>query len=229
MINRPLPRREGAQQATYAQSLVPRTPDRSDIQRLKEVDITGSTANVSAMTTKRMKGEGTATGRPKHVFTREELERKLTVLAKRRAPRNLAFGADCYSRAAPPNRSEYVCPVCGEKTLYADSEAWNVEEQLPTARELVAELAENLEIRLDESAYCRHCKPNEKKLDLAIEIRYSDSSQANRISSIDNDDLRLIAEFLAGKNRHDRGMLGETPLNRHKKRLGELLGLKQHG
>jgi hypothetical protein len=52
-------------------------------------------------------------------FPREELRRRLEELARSEPPLDLSSGAMCYSVAAPSEVVEYLCPVCGQKTLYA--------------------------------------------------------------------------------------------------------------
>jgi hypothetical protein len=50
---------------------------------------------------------------------REELRRRLEELARSEPPRDLSPGAMCYSMMGPPAVAEYVCLLCGQKTLYA--------------------------------------------------------------------------------------------------------------
>jgi hypothetical protein len=50
-----------------------------------------------------------------------DLIAKLDELAEQPGPKDLKRGAMCYSIAPPPNREEYICPKCGERTLYAKS------------------------------------------------------------------------------------------------------------
>ena len=46
------------------------------------------------------------------------------------------MGAMCYDMAGPPNRVEYVCPVCGEKTLYTEQKAFLIGAELESCRRL---------------------------------------------------------------------------------------------
>lgn len=50
---------------------------------------------------------------------RDEMRKRLEELAKSAPPKDLSSGAMCYEMATPPERAEYVCPACGDKTLYA--------------------------------------------------------------------------------------------------------------
>jgi len=53
-------------------------------------------------------------------LTREQLDKLLNALAEKPAPEAKRMPmAMCYRMAAPPERVEYVCPQCGEKTIYS--------------------------------------------------------------------------------------------------------------
>lgn len=52
-------------------------------------------------------------------FPREDLRRRLEDLARSEPPTDLSHGAMCYEMTGPPEVAEYLCPVCGQKTMYA--------------------------------------------------------------------------------------------------------------
>jgi len=54
------------------------------------------------------------------LYTKEQIEEKLDYLCKTPPPDELSFGAMCYSVivTAVQEKYTYVCPVCGEKTIY---------------------------------------------------------------------------------------------------------------
>lgn len=59
-------------------------------------------------------------------LSREDIQKQLAVIAKSPPPLGQPPGAMCYKVAAPPSRIDYVCPTCGEKTLYAyDAQGFN--------------------------------------------------------------------------------------------------------
>ena len=67
----------------------------------------------------------------------------------------------CTRMALPLGSPEYRCPVCGEKTVYAEPERWRLG-RLETLQHQLA-LAENRSgyvFELDSRAYCRHCTPD---------------------------------------------------------------------
>jgi hypothetical protein len=76
----------------------------------------------------------------------------------------------------------------------------------------------NLEVSLDESELCRRCQPH------ALVVRHADGKE-QRTRGVSLEDLRILAEFLEGKTRHEGPMGGESLLKDHEKRLRELLGL----
>jgi len=57
--------------------------------------------------------------------TQQEVDTLLAKIAKSPPPKTSrppSPEASCYSVAAPPERTEYVCPACGTKTLYSFKE-----------------------------------------------------------------------------------------------------------
>jgi predicted RNA-binding Zn-ribbon protein involved in translation (DUF1610 family) len=72
-------------------------------------------------------------------------------LADAPPPTKLAVGAMCYVVSPAPPRVDYICPKCGERTLYDSSKvatekpydmgiAWTVERELPQCRSEFQEL-----------------------------------------------------------------------------------------
>ena len=94
-------------------------------------------------------------------LNRTEIQKKLQKLSETPPPKDLKPGACCYEMAAPPDRAEYVCPKCGEKTLYSKEQAWFVEQDVPNARRGMVELQKVAKrgVALDESQFCRHWRP----------------------------------------------------------------------
>jgi hypothetical protein len=160
-------------------------------------------------------------------LNRAEIEKKLQKLAETPPPGKLSHGAKCYAVAAPPTRAEYVCPTCGEKTLYTKQAAEMVGGQLLDARRQVKILQElaGAGLDLDESQFCRKCSPDVKDPKLVLKIRY-DGGKTKTVSGISPKDLQLLTEFFSDKLAHDTGAGGERPLKDYSGRLRELLGFE---
>ena len=158
-------------------------------------------------------------------LSRSEIRQKLKKLSETPPPKDLKPGACCYDMAGPPNRAEYVCPKCGEKTLYTNAVAMAVGWELPTARRTLKEVQKlsGPGIALDESQFCRKCSPTITDPKLVLQIFY-DSGQPHTVVGMSSRDLQLLQEFFRGTFVHDEGPRGEVPLKNYEKRLQELLG-----
>lgn len=178
--------------------------------------------------------KGPAVAQPEVVTTnaikgisRADIQQKLQKLWATPTPKELKPGATCYMVALPPKRAEYVCPTCGEKTLYTDAATRTVDWDLQTARRTLTGLQKLAEqsISLDESQFCRKCSPDVKVPKLVLRINY-EAGQPHTFVGVIPTDLQLLEEFFAGKLVHDTGPHGETPLRNQIPRIQELLGVK---
>ncbi len=164
-------------------------------------------------------------------LTREQVAGLLEKLAKSPPPGNLSQGAMCYSRVAPPDRSEYVCPSCGKKTLYArnDTKARNnvdfVMTDIPECRRLVKAI-KGIELKIDESQFCEKCSPGAKSPQLILTVHYPGEKGTHQVKGICSHDLIILQEFLTGKDRHAGDTGQEKPLKEYLPRLQEILGIK---
>ena len=149
-------------------------------------------------------------------LNRQQIQKMLQRIATTKPPAP-KMGAMCYEMVAPPSRAEYVCPTCGEKTLYTQQQAYRVNGELQDCRRIMKEMA-NSAVTLDESAWCRKCQPDVKEPALVLRLRYDDGT-TRTVEKVKSDQLRLLRDFFAGqllvKGVQDR----ETPL---KEKLGEL-------
>ena len=164
--------------------------------------------------------------------SRADIAARLAALARDPAPTDLSQGAMCYDSVGPPVRAEYVCPVCGEKTLYASVEdpARRVSRggmDAADCRRLVTQIRD-LTVRLDESELCEKCRPGIASPRLALVVTYPDGRE-HRTEGVDATDLALLVEFTAGARKHDAGQGGETALKDHLARLEALLGVSPAG
>jgi DNA-directed RNA polymerase subunit RPC12/RpoP len=107
-------------------------------------------------------------------LTRAEIQQKLQKLAETPPPNLQQVTASCYARTAPPSRAEYVCPKCGEKTLYANTNkgAEVVSFSLEGARDRARKKIGGCSLALDESQFCRKCSPEIKEPKLIFKMEY---------------------------------------------------------
>ena len=136
-------------------------------------------------------------------LTREQLDMLLAELVEKPTPEETgAVFASCYMRSAPTDRIEYVCPTCGEKTLYANCAAATVKEVQRYHEQGCDEVCQlGLDVTLDERTLCASCKKTigiaDDKLKFYVEIRVD--KKITRTLLKNNDWEKLIA-FLKGEN-----------------------------
>lgn len=159
-------------------------------------------------------------------LSREQVLEKLKTLEARKAPEP-KMGAMCYDMAAPPNRAEYVCPKCHEKTLYTNDVAWAINRELDDCRREFSLLkaASELSLTLDESSFCAHCSPSATKHEIALIVTYADGSP-HTTTGVASGELRMLREFLKGKLTFATENEGTEPLKPHLSRLRQLLGIE---
>jgi hypothetical protein len=161
----------------------------------------------------------------KKQLTREEILQKLALLAQKKVPDELNQGAMCYKVAAIPNRAEYICPVCGHKTLYNDDKAVFINNDLPVCRSIAPTLVE-IDCKLDESQFCKKCHPEVTgEPDLCITTHYKGEEKENRACGITREDMVLLQEFFSGKVTHSDDYDYETPLKDKMEKIFNLLGI----
>lgn len=162
-----------------------------------------------------------------------EIERMLRAVETGPVP-ELKMGAMCYAPMPMVSKVEYVCPTCGEKTLYvADaSHPWTLAlgvESLRRAQTAAQEAARlhGVSVALDEKQFCRNCLPGFTNApQAALVVRLPDGSE-RRTEAIDVQDLWCLRDFFSGKNVLVGGNDSESPLKGRLPRLRELLGLAQ--
>ena len=142
------------------------------------------------------------------------------------------MGAMCYAPLPPETHYEYVCPVCGEKTLYAAGTneyyvpAANIEafRRARTAAQEAAAKA-GAAVALDEKQYCRKCLPEFTKTPQpAVEVTLPDG-HVQRTEAVQLQDLWMLRDFFSGKTVLVGGNDSESPLKNDLPRLRELLGM----
>jgi hypothetical protein len=171
---------------------------------------------------------------------RGEIRGMLKKLADTPPPKKMSQGAMCYSSAIPPKTATYVCPKCGERTLYDESSktppldraehgvAKFVEWSVPACRRKLDEirkLAGNT-ITLDESQFCRKCSPKASSPKLVLHVSYKGEKNTFDVDGIKYEDLLILKDLLAGKLLTEGDQGREYPLKDKLPRLQELLGVK---
>lgn len=172
------------------------------------------------------KGAPPMTSAKLKTLTPEEVKVLLANVKKAEAPKP-KMGAMCYDMAVSPYRAEYVCPTCGEKTLYPPGTAVFQEGELDHCRrnfELLKKVAP-LEVTLDESSLCRKCRPKAEHQALVLTVRFKDGA-AHTTSPVYAFDLQLLCDFFNETLSTATSNGGEEPLKDHLLRIHELLGIK---
>ena len=166
---------------------------------------------------------------------RAAVQKMLKRLANSAPPEKTSIGAMCYKPAGSSDRVDYLCPKCGERTLYVrhrqglpdDPVVWIVDKELPKCRREFQELRKVAydAIEFDESQFCRKCSPEVTSPRIAIHVTY-EGGKARDVEKITANDLRMLREFFAGDLIHHGFQDEETPLQKSLPRLQELLGVK---
>lgn len=157
-------------------------------------------------------------------MSREQIEKLLSRIERSPEPEP-TMGAMCYDMAGPPSVAEYICPVCGEKTLYSDDHTWLVAYELQSIRAMTEDAAarSGLEVTLDESQFCSFCTAGDEDPQLVLEVRYEDGARCS--TEVGEFDIRLLSAFLSGGLSYVTETDGTEPLRPELDRLREILGI----
>ncbi len=156
-------------------------------------------------------------------YSKKELEAMLYQLSKSKKPTELDPGAMCYSVAMSPDSIPYVCPVCGEKTIYTNGLNNFVFYELPQCRRMAVSLKEH-GIILDETMYCSHCRKSDENISLCIYV-YSQEGELAHNCNVDEFDLSLLLAFFSGEKIVEGGYGNEIAIKDHIDKIRYLLGL----
>jgi len=134
------------------------------------------------------------------------------------------MGAMCYSPVAMSDSNEYVCPVCGERTVYGYDLGWFLQYDLPGCREDAGAIdaSDLLDAELDESDFCGHCSPGVEDPALRLAIRYGDGTEI--VNEVSRRDLMMLRGFLSGELYFVADREATEPLQPHLERIRQLLG-----
>ena len=160
-------------------------------------------------------------------ITQEHIDKLLAEVAQKPAPETVVYHALCYSPAAPIDRAEYVCPICGAKTIHTKSVADAVSWEVDSNRRYIEKVKNlGLDASLDERAFCDSCRKNTElkkgSTDVYLVVRMNGRMSHTLLK--DNNDWKKLIAFLEGKNVWEN-MDGKRPLKPELPRIRELLGL----
>lgn len=158
-------------------------------------------------------------------MSRAQIERMLQTLQQQKAPKP-TMGAMCYDMAGPPPTADYVCPVCGQKTVYSTDTSF-IAWELDGCRREFEQMTKigDLKMALDESSFCAQCSLNATRHELVLNITYSDGT-THSAGGIHRSDLRMLTYFFKGSLSFKGLQDGTKPLKDQIPRLRELLGVE---
>jgi hypothetical protein len=154
---------------------------------------------------------------------RERIRLLLERVEKEESP-EFVMGAMCYAPMAFPERVEYVCPVCGERTFFAYSEAGVLQWDIHAMRRLVEEMGDNgfFEAALVET-FCGNCHPGETP---GVSLRLVYAPGDTVVTPVTLSDLQMISALIQGRLSYFTGNDSQAPLKEHTDRLRSILGME---
>lgn len=190
-----------------------------------------STACLAGASSARKAGrEGRITAGKAGSMDRDEIYRMLARVEKMDEP-ELVMGAMCYEPVAMPAVAEYVCPVCGGKTVYGTSDdAFYTISGLFETRALFTQLdsVSTLDMLLDESSLCSACRSG-STADPALVLSVTWDDGRTHSSPVTAEDLRMLLGFMSGRLDYESLNDGTYPLKQNLDRIREILGLDEAG
>ncbi len=170
-------------------------------------------------------GTGSVAGISFQSLSADEINALLEKLESTEPPESV-MGAMCYAPMAYPEVAEYICPVCGEKTLYRGYETALIEWELPGLRRMAENIdgLTDFQVVLDESQFCGFCSGVEAA-DPRVLLRVSTSDSTEVVNSVSSTDLRMLESFLQGNLYYLTSNDGQEPLQDYAHRIRQLLGI----
>ncbi|MFO7627702.1 MAG: hypothetical protein R6V62_10610 [Candidatus Fermentibacteraceae bacterium] len=158
----------------------------------------------------------TAAGKVRLLLSRVEREE---------AP-DFVMGAMCYSPVALPERVEYVCPVCGERTFYGQYEGSFVQWELPAMRRMVEEMEGNgfFELLLEET-FCGHCTAGDPTGEARLLVVYAEGDTVR--TPVCLNDLQMLEGLVRGELSYTQSNDSQSPLRSSLDRLRTILGMEE--
>lgn len=155
---------------------------------------------------------------------RTRLRLMLSRIEREPAPDQI-MGAMCYEPIAVPNRADYICPVCGERTLYGYPEGYFILESLPPMRRIIDEIAGNefFDATLEET-FCGVCHTGNAARGVTLVIAYPEGDTVRTAATLH--DLHILRGFIGGELSYTDSYDALLPLRGNTDRLRTLLGLE---
>ncbi|MCK5034714.1 MAG: hypothetical protein KAS73_02395 [Candidatus Sabulitectum sp.] len=143
-------------------------------------------------------------------------------------PPEVVMGAMCYAPMSLPASADYICPDCGEKTVYDSSFARFIDWEIAGCRRMADNINLNTEfdVVLDESRFCDFCSQETAETPvLLLKVINEDGNEiVNRITIID---LRMLESFLQGNLYYLTFNDSQCPLQDYGERMRTILGLEK--
>lgn len=156
---------------------------------------------------------------------RERVRQLLSRVEREEAP-DFVMGAMCYSPVALPDRVEYICPVCGERTYFGQYEGSFVQWELPAMRRIVSGMEDNgfFEAVLEET-FCSHCAEGEPVGEARLLVIYAEGDTVR--TPVCLNDLQMIDGLLRGELSYTQSNDSQSPLKSSLNRLRTILGVSE--
>ncbi len=135
------------------------------------------------------------------------------------------MGAMCYAPAAFPERAEYICPVCGGRTLYGSPHAHFIQRELDTMRRMTAALEGNgyFQAFLEEDL-CAACHPGLEFPAVSLVLVYEEGDTVR--TQANPDDLRMLNGLLRDGLAYTTDNDSRVALKNGLERLRTILGME---
>lgn len=155
---------------------------------------------------------------------RTRLRLMLSRIEREPAPDQI-MGAMCYEPMSVPNRADYVCPVCGERTIYGYPEGYFILESIPPMRRVIEEIEGNdfFSATLEET-YCGVCHTGNGVRGVTLVIAYPEGDTVRTAATLH--DLRILQGFISGELSYTDSYDALLPLRDNTDRIRTLLGIE---
>jgi len=157
---------------------------------------------------------------------REGVRLLLSRVEREEAP-DFIMGAMCYRPAMAPDRVEYICPLCGERTWFGGETGEMLHREAEPMRRAIAELDGNpfFHAILDETAFCSHCSgelaPGNPRF--ILNLVYTEGDTVS--TPVELHDLQMLVGLVGGELVFADSYDARLPLKDSVPRLRTLLGV----
>ncbi|MBL8025699.1 MAG: hypothetical protein JNL74_04775 [Fibrobacteres bacterium] len=159
------------------------------------------------------------------LMTRQQIIEHLSQLENGAAPEP-KMGAMCYDMAYVNDTVVYICPKCGEKTLYPrTNKGSGVADEINFYRRELSLMGNSPEISfdLDELALCSHCTQDTANKEISLVVHYKDGFD-HHCKLTSTSDLTRLRAFMQADLSYETSNDGTEALKPFLPRIKELLG-----